>query len=145
MLAYLYRLTIPGKPYPAPRPRFTSEGEHKAYHTKEYSGWKDGVGLLAKSMEYSKVGRGVVLPLEMPLTVHANFYGCDEEDDIDNLAKAVLDALNRIVWKDDRQIYELVAEKYPGKSGDWDEKTTLLVTGYTMSYRRMKGVPLAHS
>lgn len=32
-------------------------------------------------------------------------------NDIDNVAKAVLDALNTVVYKDDRQVYYLQAEK----------------------------------
>lgn len=31
--------------------------------------------------------------------------------DLDNLEKFVLDALNKIYWKDDRQIYSIVAKK----------------------------------
>lgn len=31
--------------------------------------------------------------------------------DVDNAAKAVLDALNGVYWKDDRQVVELVARK----------------------------------
>lgn len=43
--------------------------------------------------------------------------------DIDNLVKAVTDALNGILWKDDSQIVSLSAEKRYGESG----RITLLV------------------
>jgi Holliday junction resolvase RusA-like endonuclease len=35
--------------------------------------------------------------------------------DIDNLAKAVLDALTGVVWSDDRQVVSLLAEKFFGE------------------------------
>ena len=35
--------------------------------------------------------------------------------DIDNCCKAVLDALNEVVWRDDRQIVRLLAEKQYGE------------------------------
>lgn len=35
-----------------------------------------------------------------------------EDTDVDNLAKAVLDALNGVLWKDDRQVYSLEVKKY---------------------------------
>jgi len=69
--------------------------------------------------------------LEGPLTVHMAFYmrrtstelRRDASDtavphtkkpDIDNLAKAVLDALNGVAWHDDSQIYQLHIIKYYG-------------------------------
>lgn len=34
--------------------------------------------------------------------------------DVDNIAKACLDALNGIVWRDDRQVMRLTSEKFSG-------------------------------
>ncbi len=34
--------------------------------------------------------------------------------DVDNIAKACLDALNGIVWRDDRQVMRLTTEKFDG-------------------------------
>lgn len=34
--------------------------------------------------------------------------------DVDNIAKACLDALNGIVWRDDRQVVRLTSEKFSG-------------------------------
>jgi len=42
--------------------------------------------------------------------------------DLDNYCKAIFDALNKIVWKDDRQINELYCEKH------WGEEDQIIVT-----------------
>lgn len=39
--------------------------------------------------------------------------------DIDNLAKAAMDACNKIIWVDDRLVVELVALKQVGEPGTW--------------------------
>ena len=38
--------------------------------------------------------------------------------DVDNIAKACLDALNGIVWRDDRQVYKLISEKFTGPKNE---------------------------
>ena len=58
-------------------------------------------------------------PFENPLTVNLHFYRPRQTTaknfgDIDNLAKAVLDACNGVVWSDDRLITELHAFKHKG-------------------------------
>ncbi len=35
--------------------------------------------------------------------------------DVDNVAKAVLDALNGVFWRDDRQVVRLTSEKFTGE------------------------------
>jgi Holliday junction resolvase RusA-like endonuclease len=44
--------------------------------------------------------------------------------DIDNLEKAVLDALNGVAWKDDTQVARVVKEKTYGTEG----RTTVRIT-----------------
>lgn len=58
-------------------------------------------------------------PFENPLAVTLHFYRprtptAKNFGDIDNLAKAVLDACNGVVWTDDRLITELHAFKHKG-------------------------------
>lgn len=36
--------------------------------------------------------------------------------DVDNIAKGILDPLNGLVWKDDKQVFRLVIEKQYGES-----------------------------
>ena len=39
--------------------------------------------------------------------------------DVDNLAGAIMDALNGVLWRDDSQILRLVAEKHIAPKGEW--------------------------
>lgn len=58
-------------------------------------------------------------PFDAPLTVNLHFFRprtptAKNFGDIDNLAKAVLDAANGVIWTDDKLIIELHAFKYKG-------------------------------
>lgn len=58
-------------------------------------------------------------PFDKPLTVTLHFYRPRQTTaknfgDIDNLAKAVLDACNGVIWQDDRLITELHCYKHKG-------------------------------
>ena len=62
-------------------------------------------------------------PLKSALRITIRFYRSKTRfkhvtdlrfGDIDNLTKAVFDSLNGLVWKDDRQIFDLHAEKFLG-------------------------------
>jgi Holliday junction resolvase RusA-like endonuclease len=44
--------------------------------------------------------------------VELDFYTSRSALDIDNLVKPVLDALTGMYWKDDRQVYRIVANKH---------------------------------
>lgn len=60
-------------------------------------------------------------PPEWPLEgtyrveVHA-YFGDRRPRDVDNVAKSVLDGLNGVLWRDDRQVVRITAEKHI----DWD-------------------------
>lgn len=51
-----------------------------------------------------------------PFEVHiwTSQYQNKSHLDVDNIAKACLDALNGIVWRDDRQVMRLTSEKFHG-------------------------------
>lgn len=59
-------------------------------------------------------------PLTGPVSVFMLFYLGEKRDshgrpDLDNLVKAVKDAMTGVVYRDDSQIVELLAKKKPGK------------------------------
>lgn len=56
-------------------------------------------------------------PLEGDISVFLSFYREDNvRADIDNLAKCVMDALNKVAYRDDKQVTQLNAEvNYPPK------------------------------
>ncbi|HSY20676.1 MAG TPA: RusA family crossover junction endodeoxyribonuclease [Polyangiaceae bacterium] len=40
------------------------------------------------------------------------YFGDERGRDVDNVAKAILDAANKIVWHDDRQVHELAVRRF---------------------------------
>ncbi len=55
---------------------------------------------------------GDVELLEGPVTVHADAYRPRRRGDLDNVLKALLDALNGVVWRDDEQVVGLSANRF---------------------------------
>lgn len=87
-------LIVPGKPVPLQRSQ-TSKGRHylpprsRAYRELVQACW----------MEAGRPRLGVA-----DLAASMRFYGARADCDIDNLVKAILDALNGLAYVDDRQI-----------------------------------------
>ncbi len=50
--------------------------------------------------------------------------------DIDNLAKFVLDGMNKLVYQDDRQVVKLVTYKLMDNTGDCEGRTVILVSKF---------------
>lgn len=85
-----------------------------AYNSKKYSGYKQTLALMA-STQFNQT------PLEGPLFVDILFsfkrpkktnFDFPPKSDLDNLFKAVGDALNKVVWKDDSQIAGMHTSKH---------------------------------
>jgi crossover junction endodeoxyribonuclease RusA len=85
---------IPGRPVPLQRSR-TGSGRHylpprsKAYRELVQASW----------MAAGRPSLGAA-----SFTCSARFYGANARADLDNLFKAVLDALNMLAFADDRQL-----------------------------------------
>lgn len=54
-------------------------------------------------------------PLEMPLSVEMEFYVQKDRADLDNLCKAVLDGLQGVIFKNDKQVKRLLLTKSVSK------------------------------
>jgi Holliday junction resolvase RusA-like endonuclease len=52
-------------------------------------------------------------PYQGPVRVRLEFVGARANADSDNLAKAVLDGMNKIVYLDDHQVISLHVERFP--------------------------------
>lgn len=94
-------LILPIAAHTKQRPRF---GRGRAYTPAGTRNWEE---LLA----WRFIERHGRPKLTSPLRVELFFGGVQANQDIDNLAKSCLDALNGIAFEDDCQVVELVALK----------------------------------
>jgi|SRR5579871_2336370 len=87
-------LTIPGRPVPLARSR-TRVGQH--YLPKRSRAYRELVQ--ACWLEAGRPCLGAV-----PFAASIRFYGARANADLDNLCKAILDALNALAYSDDSQL-----------------------------------------
>ncbi len=73
--------------------------------------------LKAEIRHFLRKEAAFVRPHFGPFHVHiwTSEYRRKSHLDVDNVAKACLDALNGIVWRDDRQVMQLTSEKFAGE------------------------------
>ncbi len=129
-----WTLEIPGPPVAKGRPRVTRRGI--AYTPARTRRYEDAVRQLAAATRPPALFDGpvrveVIATIEPPRSwskrktaAHLGRPHC-QRPDADNLAKAVTDALNRIVWRDDSQIWALSVRKEWGRPA----RVTVIVDG----------------
>ena len=115
--------TVPGKPYAKKRPRF-SRVSGRAYDPNENAKAEASIGTIA--MQHFRAASEGPIALEIVATfavpkswskaktaalIHRPHT---QKPDGDNLMKAVKDALNRIAWADDGQVYDARVRKVWG-------------------------------
>lgn len=108
----MIRLFIPGDPIPKQSFRYSHTG---GYTDPRVTAWQS-------SIQYHAEKEGVTLATK-PVKVILLFLLKDRRRrDLDNLSKAVLDALNGVAWKDDTQVVDLHILKAVSKTpGVWIE------------------------
>lgn len=95
------RFTIKGEPKSKQRPRVTARGTYTPADTKNA---EQVIAHTYKSLR--------VEPFEHQVVVTIDFFnGNKRRRDLDNMAKLVLDALNKIAYADDYQVVELNLRK----------------------------------
>ena len=120
------KFIIEGNPRGQGRPRATVRGRHAAvYEAKEDTLYKNNIAaqVVAQKPEYiefNPVSIDVGFYIQRP-KYHYDSKGRVKEryvddcpigkPDIDNMLKALYDACNGIVWRDDSQIVQVTAEK----------------------------------
>lgn len=118
----MFTFTISGEPQGKARPRVTSNGTYTPKKTKEYE--------QLVQWEYRKQGGRDYGERQLQVEITANFsiqkskakkakadmlagtVRPTKKPDCDNIAKAILDALNGIAYHDDSQIVTLAVEKW---------------------------------
>jgi crossover junction endodeoxyribonuclease RusA len=102
-------LLIPGRPTPLQRSR-TRSGKH--YLPTRSRAYRE-----TAQAEWMAAGRPCLG--DAPFAASMRFYGARANADLDNLVKAILDALNELAFADDRQLVCLSGcHKLPADSDD---------------------------
>ena len=112
--------SVPGDPVPQPRPRVTTRGGFaRAYVPKAHAvhPFRQAVQLAAKAAGARPHGEPVEVVIDCVFARPKSQRNPTTlpRQDVDNLAKSVLDALTGIAWDDDRQVRRLVVEKSYGQ------------------------------
>ena len=119
--------SVPGDPVPQPRPRVSTRGGF----ARAYVPAKHPVHTYRKSIAAAALDAGATPTDEAPLAVILDLVFARPKShmtkkglragapvlpryDVDNCAKACLDALNGVAWADDSQVARLVVEKSYG-------------------------------
>lgn len=99
------KLTIPLDPLPASRPRVTRRGF--AYYAEPYKSYK---AELKKWLEENYKGEKITVPITIKATFVAEQPKSTKlpfpKPDVDNYAKALLDAMNDVAMEDDWLVLE---------------------------------------
>ena len=106
-------------PVPAARPRVT---RWSTFYPKKYTQFKSDMEMAVsntyfvpfKSNVYAKLDFFVQIPKSWTKKKKTSKEGlyCDNNADIDNYCKSVLDSLNGVYYEDDRQIVMIRARKF---------------------------------
>ena len=119
------KLSFPLPSKPQARPRFNSR-QKRAYEDKGMTNYKQTIGYYAMAARPELIDKGAVM-VEVCFYIQAPQYllkskkkrqlverevlYCDKKPDIDNYFKAVTDAVNGIMYKDDGQIAVMICRK----------------------------------
>lgn len=128
--------SVPGEPVPQPRPRVSTRGGFaRAYVPAKHPvhAYRAAIANAARAAGAGVHGEpvGVLIDLvwQRPKS-HLRKSGVKPDApqfprcDVDNAAKAVLDALNGVAWEDDSQVCSLTVAKHYGQ----EARTTVLIT-----------------
>ena len=114
---------VPGQPQGKGRARSTKSGHH--YTPEKTRNYENAIGLIAKSAMNNKepfnkyvrveIIAFYVIPKNWPIKKKDKAFLGEirptTKPDLDNIAKVVLDAMNKIVYNDDSQVVGLVVIK----------------------------------
>lgn len=118
--------SVPGDPVPQPRPRVSTRGGFaRAYvpATHAVHAYRRAIAAAAREAGAGVHGDPVDVVIDLVFSrpkSHIRKTGLAKNApalpraDLDNCAKAVLDALNGVAWEDDAQVSRLVVEKSYG-------------------------------
>lgn len=104
------QLRISGKAVPKGRPRFTRTG--RVYTPKTTADWE-------KHVRATWIEQQGSTRLTGPLSAYIYIMGDHTaKKDVDNMAKSILDGLNKVAYDDDSQVMRLMVSKIPAIKTD---------------------------
>lgn len=113
-MSYEISFTSPGNPLPKQSYRHSGNG---GYTPARIKSWQECVqihAINARNLHTKELPDDVFESSEFE--VHIQFYRKDKRRvDLDNMSKAILDALNNVMWDDDKQVTKLTLEKFYDK------------------------------
>lgn len=132
----IVRFTVPGEPKGKARPRVVhNNGFARAYTTKDTMNYETYVKwIYTETQEPTKLHGEIeatikaYYPIPKSMTkknrqlIEENKLHPTKKPDSDNVAKIILDSLNKIAFDDDSQVVKLVVEKY------YSEEPRVMVT-----------------
>lgn len=102
------QFTVPGRPIPKGRPRRDSRTNH--VHTPQRT--IDAEAVVAQYAQVAMSRARLRSPLDVPIGVRLTFVLPDRRIvDLDNLCKLAWDAMNNLVFTDDKLIEEMAARR----------------------------------
>jgi Holliday junction resolvase RusA-like endonuclease len=137
----MIQLTIPGEPIAQPRQRHMIRYKaNKQPYIVNYMperhpvhAYKQAIALLAKQQCREPIDGPVELSIDFfynrPKSIKGGVMLKATREDLDNLAKAVLDALNGIAYPDDGRVFRLHAAKYYCEPGT-EPRTEIAIERY---------------
>lgn len=136
---------IPLEAVPQGRPRFVNG--HAVDPPKSRAFKEELLTLLqaGNCYSYNYESRPLECPVKSPVSVRIEIYRpaskfpksgviSPKYGDIDNLVKPIFDAMNGVIWKDDRQVFELEVKKYLAN------KPMIIIRIYECSPRAIENV-----
>lgn len=108
----ILEFTIPGQPRPWQRANVVKRGK-KTLVLKDASARRQAttIGLLALAARHT-VGGSWPMDARYSVAIEVTEQS-RKRSDLDNLAKSILDAANRVLWDDDRQVDRLLVARHP--------------------------------
>ena len=106
----ILEFTLPGPPRPKERPRFGGPRPRTPERTKEYQGAIANVALVAKQRRRLENRALPAWPMDSTYEIECWFHfkkKLDSLPDGDNCLKAVNDALEGVLWKNDRRVLDM--------------------------------------
>lgn len=115
------KFIIEGEPKGKARPRVVNNHAFTPKATVEYENWvrlcyRNSCNSYFKGAVKAKIDVGYPIPKSMSKSARneamQDLIKPQKKPDLDNVAKAILDSLNKIAYDDDKQIVELIISKH---------------------------------